>query len=160
MFSNHFPGLFTQELRSHNLTALEDYVGPFVENSNGFNKIITSGDKFQWVLVPSKDGKPTLFISKRTTHAVCASNQDVISAGEGFFRDLKLYLNNQTGHYRASFESVENSLHHWRSLNVKFSEVIGEDFLKEFREHRKYAEQAQDRNNKEHDMGFKMDLAF
>ena len=129
MYKNNYPQMFNDECKTHNNAVLDEDLGPFVEGSSGFDWLVKSGNKFLWVMVPTANGGEALIVSAKTTHAVCASGQDVISAGEGFCRDLKLYLNNQTGHYRVDFESLEYALPHWKSLgmNLKGIEISGHD---------------------------------
>lgn len=58
------------------------------------------------------------------THAVCAENRDVLCAGEGRYRDGKLTINNQSGHYKPSFESLRPTITYWAGAGFLPENII------------------------------------
>ncbi len=66
-----------------------------------------------------------LYVAPRVVpHAVCAENRDVLCAGEGSYRDGKLTINNQSGHYKPSFESLKPTINYWAGAGFLPENII------------------------------------
>ena len=84
--------------------------GPFKEGTEEFERMVTSGDTFKWVY--SRD-KELYVLDPDLKHSVAVRGKPVITAGQGQIKSSILILNNDTGHYRATFESLDRSFKSW-----------------------------------------------
>ncbi|USE36035.1 hypothetical protein [Endozoicomonas sp. SCSIO W0465] len=84
-----------------------------VQGTVYFSTIVNS-EKFEWALVPLESRDVKLYASPPgVTHAVCAENRDVLCAGEGSYKGGKLTINNRSGHYKPSCDSLEPAKKYW-----------------------------------------------
>jgi hypothetical protein len=97
--------------------------GPFIASysdgkwypTSGFRNLVQSGTKFKWTLNTRGDlgvVKPTL------KHSIAAGGGDVLTAGHGTYTSATntMTLDNDTGHYRTSEESLTRSRAAWTAL--------------------------------------------
>ncbi|MGL4192608.1 MAG: hypothetical protein ACRCRU_08540 [Vibrio sp.] len=146
VFLNHFSYLYEDEKAS----ALP--VKPFEISSPQASDIIVREGKFLWTL--TEDNK--LYVSQiKTTHAVCAGNKNVISAGEGVLQDEVLVIENRTGHYRVSFESLDYAIPHFESCDVKFKRIEKKDTLGELKRLKEQAKEDFRKSEERRDLYFR-----
>jgi len=118
MYRNRMEESFKGEVKEANTAAVEsDYEngpGPYVGGTDGFNAFINSGKMFKWIY-GEKNG--IVIISPTLKHAVAAGAADVITAGHGQLNgEGQIWINNDTGHYQTSLESLGLSLGAWEQL--------------------------------------------
>jgi len=139
-FPNKMPEKFAAEILEANehasTTPYDDplALGPFVAGTEGFRKFVTSGKTFKWVFTKRNgvQGKVTTLavVGSQLKHSVAAGAIPVVTAGSGLFwangRIAK--LNNDTGHYQTSVESLELVRQAWMDTGlvdaVEFKERI------------------------------------
>lgn len=129
-FPNKMPDKFTAEIAEANEQALNtEYddplaLGPFVAGTEGFRKFVTSGKTFKWVFTKRNgvQGEVTTLavVGSQLKHSVAAGGIPVVTAGSGFFwangRIAK--LNNDTGHYQTTVESLELVKSAWLETGI------------------------------------------
>lgn len=88
--------------------------------SQGFWAFVTKGRPFKWVLTVGGD---LVVVAPMLKHSVAAGGQEVWSAGMGKFKGApdnipvsELILDNDTGHYGTSVQSLETSKAAWETL--------------------------------------------
>ncbi len=118
MYPNKMEKSLSGEVQEANTAAAEsDYdngPGPFVGGTHGFNAFINSGKMFKWIY-GEKNG--IVIISPTLKHAVAAGGADVITAEHGQLSgEGQIWINNDTGHYQTSLESLKLSLDAWKQL--------------------------------------------
>lgn len=86
--------------------------------SNGFRTFVQNGAKFKWVLNQRGD---LGVISPTLKHSIAAGGGDVWTAGHGSYDSGSntMNLDNDTGHYQTSEESLERSREAWETLGYK-----------------------------------------
>ncbi len=114
-FDNSMPDSFHTEVNESNLRAMSsDYLnglGPYGQGTEGFNKLIESGKEFKWIF----NMKGLYVISPELKHSVAAGGGRVISAGTGGYNgDKKVWINNDTGHYKTTVQSLSSSISSWQ----------------------------------------------
>ncbi len=129
-FPNKMPEKFTAEIQEANerasATPYDDNLalGPFVAGTEGFKKFVTSGKTFKWVFT-KRDGvqgevTTLAIVGCELKHSVAAGGIPVLTAGSGVFwangRIAK--LNNDTGHYQTSVESLERVRNAWLETGI------------------------------------------
>jgi hypothetical protein len=119
------PDQFPNEIKDANAKALGTIydlgLGPFVAGTPGFERFVTSGRRFKWVftrrLSLSGPVETLAVVDSTLKHSVAAGGVDVVTAGSGvYLGDGRLSLNNDTGHYHTSFESLRLAETAWRAL--------------------------------------------
>jgi hypothetical protein len=118
MFPNKMPDKFSGEISEANEKALEtpyddpQALGPFVAGTDGFRKFVLSGRTFKWVYTFRKslsgDVHTLAIVGSQLKHSVAAGGIPVLTAGSGvFWANGKIAkLNNDTGHYQTTVESL------------------------------------------------------
>jgi len=119
MFPNKMPDKFSGEIDEANEKALEtEYdddgaAGPFVAGTDGFKKFVKSGKTFKWVYTVRNSLSGVVYtlavVSSQLKHSVAAGGMPVLTAGSGVFwaQGSIAKLNNDTGHYQTSVQSLE-----------------------------------------------------
>lgn len=127
-FPNRMAGNFTEELTEANTAAAnteyEDGPGPYVGGTPGFDHLINTRQMFKWVYQP-KNG--IVIINPQYKHSVASGGGDVTTAGHGqLISPNKLWINNDTGHYQTTMDSLHLSIGKWQALgyNVELRERI------------------------------------
>lgn len=120
-YPNKMPNQFGDEITEANNAAFEtEYTtgpGPYVQETEGFLNFINSGKEFKWIY-GKKNG--LVIISPTLKHAVAAGGADVITAGHGQLKSKgNIWINNDTGHYQTSVESLDSSISEWDSVGYK-----------------------------------------
>ncbi len=136
-FVNTMSHLFSEEVQEANNAALQgggslpegdrpllEVVGPgpYSQGTIGFKSLIESGDLFKWIY-GRKNG--LVVISTTLKHSVAAGGAEVITAGHGQYKSPnEIWINNDTGHYRTSLESLNLSIGEWNKegYNVEIRE--------------------------------------
>ena len=129
-FPNKMPEKFKDEIAEANAHAsVTEYddplaLGPFVAGTEGFRKFVTSGKTFKWVFTKrtGTQGEVTTLavVGSQLKHSVAAGGIPVVTAGSGLFwangRIAK--LNNDTGHYQTTVESLELVRNAWMETGL------------------------------------------
>lgn len=129
-FPNKMPEKFKGEIAEANAHAsATEYddplaLGPFVAGTEGFRKFVTSGKTFKWVFTKrtGTQGEVTTLavVGSQLKHSVAAGGIPVVTAGSGVFwangRIAK--LNNDTGHYQTTVESLELVRNAWLETGI------------------------------------------
>ena len=129
-FPNKMPEKFKDEIAEANEQAFNTKyddplaLGPFVAGTEGFRKFVTSGKTFKWVFTKRNgvQGEVTTLavVGSQLKHSVAAGGIPVVTAGSGFFwangRIAK--LNNDTGHYQTTVESLELVKNAWLETGI------------------------------------------
>lgn len=129
-FPNKMPEKFTGEIAEANaLASATEYddplaLGPFVAGTEGFRKFVTSGKTFKWVFTKrtGTQGEVTTLavVGSQLKHSVAAGGIPVVTAGSGVFwangRIAK--LNNDTGHYQTTVDSLELVRNAWLETGI------------------------------------------
>jgi hypothetical protein len=146
-FFNRMWDKFHNEIDEANADALKgDYdtgPGPFMavhyrngeasawDCTAGFRQMVQSGRKFKWTLNLRGD---LGVIAPTLKHSVAAGGGDVHTAGHGVYQagGNQLVLDNDTGHYHTSVESLGLARRAWEHLgyNVQFKARV--DYSKLF----------------------------
>ncbi|MGB0137060.1 MAG: hypothetical protein ACPF83_07450 [Flavobacteriales bacterium] len=118
MYPNKMESSFSGEVQEANSAAVKgedgNGPGPYVGGTQGFNAFISSGQMFKWIY-SEKNG--VVIICPTLKHAVAAGGAEVITAGHGQLTgEGAIWINNDTGHYQTSPESLKLSLDEWRKL--------------------------------------------
>lgn len=139
-FPNTMAAQFAAEIDEANNAALDPTrpdpgPGPFAASYSAqrwyatprFRKMVQSGQKFKWTLNTRGD---LGVISPTLKHAVAAGGGEVWTAGHGTYQRSTntLTLDNDTGHYHASVESLERSRTAWESLGYNIILQARQDF--------------------------------
>jgi hypothetical protein len=118
---------FKHEINEANNAAMDHECGPFAASyhrghwfpTDRFRAFVQSERKFKWTL-------NTGVISLTLKHSVAAGGGEVWTAGHGTYKQSTntLVLDNDTGHYQTSLESLERARTGWESMgyNVVFEE--------------------------------------
>ena len=129
-FPNRMPELFGGEIEDATERALStEYddplaLGPFVAGTNGFRRFVLSGMSFKWVFTRriGVQGEVTTLaiVGCELKHSVAAGGIPVVTAGSGVYwaNGQIAKLNNDTGHYQTSFESLEQVRDAWLELDL------------------------------------------
>ncbi len=124
-FTNKMPGAFSGEIQEANDKALntsyEEGLGPFYQGSPGFKRLVDSGARFKWVVSKAV----LIVVSCQLKHSAAAGGADVPTAGSGHFKDGTLVLDNDTGHYQTTVQSLRKAETQWHQAgypNVVFRE--------------------------------------
>jgi len=152
-YVNKMREMFSQEVDEANAKAFEALryddpmaPGPFGANSDkegknwaatkGFKDFVERGTKFKWVLIWRGPGKPAELnvISSILKHSVAAGGEEVYTAGSGYYRasDKTLVVDNDTGHYLTSVQSLDKAVPAWEGLGYKVQTKERVDFTKLF----------------------------
>lgn len=131
-FPNIMSSQFANEIAEANSAAMESQAlgtGPFASSydkgkwypTDRFREFVQSGSKFKWTLNTRGD---VGVLSPNLKHSVAAGGGDVLTAGHGTYNASTntLTLDNDTGHYQTSLESLSRSREAWESMgyNVVF----------------------------------------
>ncbi|MBS0044790.1 hypothetical protein KFE26_21215 [Shewanella sp. M16] len=114
-FDNGMPNSFPAEVDESNLKAISsDYLkglGPYSQGTEGFHKLIESGKEFKWIV----NSKGLSIISPALKHSVASGGGRIITAGTGKLSgDKKVWINNDTGHYKTNVQSLSSSISSWQ----------------------------------------------
>jgi hypothetical protein len=146
-FPNKDAAKFSNEIDEANNSALQkDYDvgdGPYIASAYkddggwkwaataGFRRMVQSGRKFKWTLNERGD---LGVVNSTLKHAVASGGGGVHTAGHGQYaaQANMLTLDNDTGHYQTTVESLKRSQTAWEHLgyNVTFKERV--DYSKLF----------------------------
>lgn len=134
-FPNTMSAQFANEIEEATGAALSsDYAtgpGPFVASFSdgrwyptaGFRRLAQCGRKIKWTLNTRGD---LGVVSPTLKHPVAAGGGEVWTAGHGTYdqNSNTMRLDNDTGHYRTSVESLERARQAWESMgyNILFQE--------------------------------------
>jgi hypothetical protein len=127
LFPNTMPAQFAAEINEANAAADQatypagpgPYIASFSDGkwypTTGFRNLVQSGAKFKWTLNTRGDVgvvKPTL------KHSIAAGGGDVLTAGHGTYAagSNTMTLDNDTGHYQTSEESLARSRAAWNAM--------------------------------------------
>src|SRR5436305_2051138 len=140
MFPNKMPDKFSGEIDEANERAFQtEYdddvaLGPFVAGTDGFKKFVMSGNTFKWVFTGRNSLSGLVYtlavVSSQLKHSVAAGGIPVITAGSGVFwgNGAIAKLNNDTGHYQTSVESLDRARDAWLATGfvkaVEFKERV------------------------------------
>jgi hypothetical protein len=99
--------------------------------SDGFRRMVQSQRKFKWTLNERGD---LGVISPTLKHSVAAGGGDVLTAGHGHYDSAKavLTLDNDTGHYHTTEESLKQSRTAWEYLGYNVAYKARVDYTKLF----------------------------
>lgn len=122
-FPNLLDAAFKSEIDEANNAAMSQECGPFAASyhrehwfpTDRFRAFVQNEKKFKWTLNTRGD---IGVISPTLKHSVAAGGGEVWTAGHGtYMRSTNtLILDNDTGHYRTSVESLERSRQAWESM--------------------------------------------
>lgn len=110
-FTNELPNELSKELEEAKNLGVKPIS---IDNLDEFEKMLKNTDQIKWAML--EDGTfvamPKFVNGIELKHPVLTGGKDVISAGEGFIigdRNNGFFgeLNNNSGHYKPSIESVE-----------------------------------------------------
>jgi len=130
-FPNLMEAAFRTEINEANNAAIDQECGPFAASyhqqhwfpTERFRGFVQSERKFKWTLNTRGD---IGVISLTLKHSVAAGGGEVWTAGHGTYNRATntLVMDNDTGHYQTSLESLERSRTAWESMgyNVEFRE--------------------------------------
>lgn len=127
LFTNKSPGTFQAEV----MWAKARTKGPFRQGDSGFKELVDSKEDFKWVLTPDRN----IVIGRELSHAVLGNSENVIAAGHAKkISDGKLWISNQTGHYQADYQSIQQSIPHWKAMGYvphvdEFSKIINNKYV-------------------------------
>lgn len=131
MFPNTLAEDFSREVEEASAAAVAtEYgaplsAGPYVAGTAGFTAMVESGRKFKWVMT----GRGLLVVIDPTLkHAVAAGGDSVWTAGMGSHSAGKITLDNETGHYRTTFESLQRAGSLWEKLGYTVDYEERKDF--------------------------------
>ncbi|NRD73996.1 RHS repeat-associated core domain-containing protein [Shewanella sp. VB17] len=115
-FDNSMPKLFAGEVEESNVKAMgsdySDGLGPYSQGTEGFHQFIESKKEFKWIF----NNKGLSVISPEFKHSVPAGGGSIITGGSGqLIEGKKLWINNDTGHYRTTVQSLSSSIPAWRA---------------------------------------------